>query len=207
MEALCLWSSRRSLRYSSIVHRNKTLRAKQHLLPAHSFPPPTIHYNFHQSLQLCQPKRPHPKKRPSIASLTPIDPPEQLEEEEEEAEEAVEIDEDEIAFEDQQEEEEEILPLNYGVYIMGTPIGNLEDISLRALRVLQGVSRVCCEDTRKTRILLQQYNIVGPLLVSLHAFSTPAKVNAIIQHILETSSAVAVVSDAGMSLNLSSTHL
>lgn len=50
-------------------------------------------------------------------------------------------------------------PLSPGLYVVGTPIGNLEDITLRALRVLGSVSMICCEDTRTTQRILQRYQV------------------------------------------------
>ena len=81
------------------------------------------------------------------------------------------------------------------LYVVGTPIGNLEDITLRALRVLKEVDIILCEDTRVTRKLLQKYEIKTPL-GSYHAHSTPSKVKKIIGS-LESGKNMALVSDAG----------
>ena len=81
------------------------------------------------------------------------------------------------------------------LYIVATPIGNLEDITLRALRILKEVDLVVCEDTRVTSKLLSHYNISKPLL-SLHQHSKETQFEKIIFQIKDGKS-VAYVSDAG----------
>lgn len=81
------------------------------------------------------------------------------------------------------------------LYVVGTPIGNLEDITLRALRVLKEVDLVLCEDTRVTKRLLSKYEIGTPTM-SYHAQSKLAKVDKILG-LLEEGKSLALVSDAG----------
>jgi len=81
------------------------------------------------------------------------------------------------------------------LYIIATPIGNLEDITLRALRVLREVDLILCEDTRVTKKLLDRYEIKKPLL-SYHHHSKLSRVEKIIEH-LENGKNLALVSDAG----------
>jgi 16S rRNA (cytidine1402-2'-O)-methyltransferase len=81
------------------------------------------------------------------------------------------------------------------LFVVGTPIGNLEDITLRALRILKEVDIVLCEDTRMTKKLLMHYGIATPTL-SYHARSRGAKVEKIIA-LLEEGKNLALVSDAG----------
>ncbi len=81
------------------------------------------------------------------------------------------------------------------LYIVATPIGNLEDITLRALRVLKEVDTIICEDTRHTKILLNKYEIEKPLL-SYHSHSGVSKVNKLIYE-LKSGKSLALVSDAG----------
>jgi 16S rRNA (cytidine1402-2'-O)-methyltransferase len=80
-------------------------------------------------------------------------------------------------------------------YVIATPIGNLEDITLRALRILKEVDLVLCEDTRVTRKLFDRYEIKTPTQ-SYHAQSGEAKVELILEKIEEGKN-IALVTDAG----------
>ena len=81
------------------------------------------------------------------------------------------------------------------LYVVPTPIGNLEDITLRALRVLRDASLIAAEDTRRTRVLLQHYDINTPLL-SYHDHNERQRIEALLEAL--TQGDVALVSDAGM---------
>lgn len=81
------------------------------------------------------------------------------------------------------------------LYIVPTPIGNLEDITLRALRVLREADVVACEDTRTSGVLLQHYQIETPR-TSFHAFNEAAKADHLIARI-QRGETVALISDAG----------
>lgn len=81
------------------------------------------------------------------------------------------------------------------LYVVPTPIGNLEDITLRALRVLREVSLIAAEDTRRTRVLLQHYDIATPLL-SYHDHNEGQRVTQVLEALARDD--VALVSDAGM---------
>ena len=81
------------------------------------------------------------------------------------------------------------------LYIVATPIGNLEDVSLRALRVLKEVDFVLCEDTRVTRKLLSHYEIHTPTL-SYHQHSTEKEMARVFD-LLSQGKNIALVSDAG----------
>ena len=87
-------------------------------------------------------------------------------------------------------------PLAPGLYLVGTPIGNLEDITLRAVRVLRSVDRIACEDTRQTQKLLNHYGIRKPT-VSYHLHNEQGRAEDLIGALRE-GGRVAVVSDAGM---------
>jgi 16S rRNA (cytidine1402-2'-O)-methyltransferase len=81
------------------------------------------------------------------------------------------------------------------LYIVSTPIGNLADISLRAVRTLSGVDLIAAEDTRTTRVLLDRYEIRKPL-VSYHSYNEARRTPELISR-LKGGEAVALVSDAG----------
>lgn len=81
------------------------------------------------------------------------------------------------------------------LYVVSTPIGNLEDLTLRALRILKEVDVIACEDTRHTRTLLAQYGIVRPLL-SYHEQNERRRTAELLQRLRKDAS-VALVTDAG----------
>ncbi len=83
-----------------------------------------------------------------------------------------------------------------GVYIIGTPIGNLEDISRRALVTFQGVQFVLAEDTRHTQNIFQRYRIRAPL-ISCHLFNEAARTQMVVDRI-KAGAAVGLVTNAGM---------
>ncbi len=83
-----------------------------------------------------------------------------------------------------------------GLYIVATPIGNLEDISLRAIRVLKQADILACEDTRHTRKLLTHFNITEKKLLSYHNFNEAKQSHALVEEI-KSGKRVALVSDAG----------
>src|SRR6059036_527099 len=84
------------------------------------------------------------------------------------------------------------------LYLVGTPIGNLEDITLRALRILKEVDQIACEDTRHTQKLLTHYDIHKPL-VSYHQHNELTRAPELVVA-LERGAKIALVSDAGMPL-------
>ena len=83
-----------------------------------------------------------------------------------------------------------------GLYLVATPIGNLGDITLRALEVLRRVDRIACEDTRQTQKLLNHFEITTPT-VSCHQHNEHTRATELIENI-KAGKAIAVVSDAGM---------
>jgi 16S rRNA (cytidine1402-2'-O)-methyltransferase len=87
-------------------------------------------------------------------------------------------------------------PLAPGLYLVATPIGNLGDITLRALDVLRRADRIACEDTRQTQKLLNHFEIATPT-VSCHEHNERSRAAVLIAAI-QNGSAIALVSDAGM---------
>jgi len=85
--------------------------------------------------------------------------------------------------------------LKGALYIVSTPIGNLDDITLRAVRILRSVDLIAAEDTRKTRFLLEHLGIQKPLL-SCFSYNEQKRIPGLLEK-LRTGSAVAVVTDAG----------
>ncbi|CAI5517214.1 unnamed protein product [Closterium sp. Naga37s-1] len=88
------------------------------------------------------------------------------------------------------------LRLPPGLYLVGTPIGNLEDVTIRALRVLRCADLILAEDTRRSVKLLRFYGITTPMM-SYHAFNATARREALIGR-MRSGQSLALVSDAGM---------
>ena len=84
------------------------------------------------------------------------------------------------------------------LFLVATPIGNLEDVTLRALRVLSEVSVIACEDTRQTRKLLDRHAVARPL-ISYHEHNERERARELVER-MEAGETVALVSDAGMPL-------
>ncbi len=87
-------------------------------------------------------------------------------------------------------------PENGILYLVGTPIGNLNDISQRALNILNSVSLVACEDTRQTKKIMNKFNISNKL-ISFNKNNSSFKIPKLVKDLKEGKS-VAIVSDAGM---------
>lgn len=92
----------------------------------------------------------------------------------------------------------EARPVAAGLYVIATPIGNLGDVTLRALETLAAVDMAACEDTRVTRRLFERYGIATPL-TPYHDHNAPAARRRILER-LATGASVALVSDAGTPL-------
>ena len=82
-----------------------------------------------------------------------------------------------------------------GLYIVSTPIGNLEDITLRALNILNKSDYILCEDTRLSKILLEKYSIKSKL-ISNHKFNEKKNLTKIIKN-LKNGQIISLISDAG----------
>jgi len=87
-------------------------------------------------------------------------------------------------------------PENGTLYMVGTPIGNLNDISQRALNILKNVSLVACEDTRQTKKIMNKFNISNKL-TSFNKHNSSLKIPKLLKDLKEGKS-IALVSDAGM---------
>ena len=87
-------------------------------------------------------------------------------------------------------------PESGSLYIVGTPIGNLNDISFRSLNILKNVSLLACEDTRQTKKIMNKY-IFTNNMISFNKFNSIKKIPKIIND-LQTGKSIALVSDAGM---------
>lgn len=92
--------------------------------------------------------------------------------------------------------EETPAPLAPGLYLVATPIGNLGDITLRALAVLRGADRIACEDTRQTQKLLNHFEITTPT-VSCHLHNERERAVELVEA-LRAGGRIAIVSDAGL---------
>jgi 16S rRNA (cytidine1402-2'-O)-methyltransferase len=88
-----------------------------------------------------------------------------------------------------------IKDIENGLYLVSTPIGNLKDITLRAIETLKKSSYILCEDTRVSRILLDRYEIKSRL-ISNHKFNESKNLNKIID-ILKSGETISLISDAG----------
>jgi 16S rRNA (cytidine1402-2'-O)-methyltransferase len=82
-----------------------------------------------------------------------------------------------------------------GLYLVATPIGNLEDVTLRAIRVLKQADLIACEDTRQTQKLLNQYGITTPT-ISYHEHNEASRAAELIERLAQ-GTRIAIVSDAG----------
>ena len=85
--------------------------------------------------------------------------------------------------------------LNYGLYIVSTPIGNLSDITIRAINILENSDYILCEDTRISKKLLDRYKIKSKL-ISNHKFNEIKNLNKIME-VLKSEKIVSLISDAG----------
>ncbi|PZV99878.1 16S rRNA (cytidine(1402)-2'-O)-methyltransferase [Metamycoplasma auris] len=87
--------------------------------------------------------------------------------------------------------------MDYKLYVVGTPIGNLEDITLRAIRILSESDIIVCEDIKVSKKLLNHLNIQNKQFISYHKFNERKIASKIIEYIL-SGKKVSLISDAGM---------
>ena len=87
-------------------------------------------------------------------------------------------------------------PENGVLYLVGTPIGNLNDISQRAINILKNVSLIACEDTRQTKKIMNKF-LISNILFSLNKHNSAKKIPKLIEY-LKSGKSIALVSDAGM---------
>ena len=83
------------------------------------------------------------------------------------------------------------------IYFVATPIGNLKDITYRAVEVLKEVDIIACEDTRTSKVLLNHYSINTAKLISFHKFNEHEVSDKIVE-LSESGKNIAIISDAGM---------
>src|SRR3989338_10060496 len=82
------------------------------------------------------------------------------------------------------------------LYVVATPIGNLQDISLRAIETLKSADLIACEDTRHASILLKAHGITTPT-TSYHSYTGAAKASRLVEQ-LRSGTRIAMISDAGL---------
>ena len=83
-----------------------------------------------------------------------------------------------------------------GLYLVSTPLGNLKDITFRAIEVLQQSDYILCEDTRVSKNLLDKYNIKNKELFAYHKFNEKKSLKKVI-NLIENNKIVSIISDAG----------
>ena len=88
-----------------------------------------------------------------------------------------------------------IKEIKKGLYMVATPIGNLEDITLRAIKILKNSNYILCEDTRVSKVLLEKFDIKTNI-ISNHKYNEKKNLNRIIQ-LLKKGSIISLISDAG----------
>src|SRR5580698_7106308 len=101
-----------------------------------------------------------------------------------------------LGFDSETWESTQRKPIAPGLYLVATPIGNLGDITLRALNVLRQADRIACEDTRQTQKLLNHFQIATPT-ISCHQHNERERAGELVKA-LKAGARIALVSDAGM---------